>query len=192
MSFCLPLPFWLPGQSDRVRRLRSIYRPNDWLRYRLVGLVVAILLAGFVTTTVMSYRDAVVALRQTILHNELPLTGSNIYSEVQSDLIRPVLISSQMANDTFVKDWVLAGEHNSDQAVRFLDAIRQKYGVFTSFLIADKTRTYYHFDGNFRRLSEMNPDDAWYFRVRAMQAPYEINIDYDEASSITMKHPIEL
>ena len=186
MSFCLPLPFWLPGQSDRVRRLRSIYRPNDWLRYRLVGLVVAILLAGFVTTTVMSYRDAVVALRQTILHNELPLTGSNIYSEVQSDLIRPVLISSQMANDTFVKDWVLAGEHNSDQAVRFLDAIRQKYGVFTSFLIADKTRTYYHFDGNFRRLSEMNPDDAWYFRVRAMQAPYEINIDYDEASNRTV------
>ena len=99
MSFCLPLPFWLPGQSDRVRRLRSIYRPNDWLRYRLVGLVVAILLAGFVTTTVMSYRDAVVALRQTILHNELPLTGSNIYSEVQSDLIRPVLISSESIRD---------------------------------------------------------------------------------------------
>src|SRR5262249_46963079 len=154
--------------------------------FRLVVLVVAILLAGFVTTTLMSYRDAVVALKQTILHNELPLTGSNIYSEVQSDLIRPVFISSQMANDTFVNDWLLAGEHNSDQVVRFLDAIRQKYGVFTSFLISDKTRTYYHFDGKFRTLSEKNPDDAWYFRVRAMQAPYEINIDYDESSNRTV------
>jgi len=186
MSICVSLPVWLPARSDHSGRLRSIYRPNDWLRFRLVALVVAILLGGFVTTTVMSYRDAVLALKQTILHNELPLTGSNIYSEVQSDLIRPVFISSQMANDTFVKDWLLAGEHNSDQVVRFLDAIRQKYGVFTSFLISEKTRTYYHFDGKFRTLSEKNPDDAWYFRVRTMQAPYEINIDYDESSNRTV------
>lgn len=186
MSICLPHPVWLPARSDHSARPRSVYFPNDWLRFRLVALVVAIVLGGFVTTTVMSYRDAVVALKRTILHSELPLTGSNIYSEVQSDLIRPVFISSQMANDTFVKDWLLAGEHNSDQVVRFLDAIRQKYGVFTSFLVSEKTRTYYHFDGRFRTLSEKNHDDSWYFRVRAMQAPYEINIDYDESSNRTV------
>src|SRR6476469_4952918 len=111
---------------------------NDWLRFRLIGLVVCILVAGFVTTNLMSYRDAVSTLKATILHNELPLTGSNIYSEVQADLIRPVFISSQMANDTFVRDWLLAGEQDSTRVVRYLDAIREKYGVFTSFLISDR------------------------------------------------------
>ncbi len=179
------MPFWLPALSGHIRP-RSVHTPNGWLRFRLIGIIVAILLAGFVTTDAMGYRDAVKALKHTILHSELPLTGSNIYSEVQSDLIRPVFISSQMANNPFVKDWLLAGEQGSDQVVRYLDAIRQKYGVFASFLISDKTRTYYHFDGKFRTLSETNPDDAWYFRVKRMTAPYEINIDYDELSNRTV------
>jgi diguanylate cyclase (GGDEF)-like protein len=159
---------------------------NAWLRFRLIGLVVCILVAGFVATSVMGYRDAVSALKATILHNELPLTGSNIYSELQVDLIRPVFISSQMANDTFAKDWLLAGEQDSERAVRYLDAIREKYGVFTSFLISDKTKRYYHFSGKFRQIDEANPDDVWFSRVKHMTAPYEINIDFDQASNRTV------
>jgi len=68
---------------------------TSWLRLRLIGLVVCILVAGFALTNVLSYRDAVDALKATILHHELPLTGSNIYSEVEADLVRPVFISSQ-------------------------------------------------------------------------------------------------
>jgi diguanylate cyclase (GGDEF)-like protein len=179
--------FHLPAATQRrTGRARISGMANGWMRWRLIGIVVCILVAGFAATNVMSYRDAVGALKATILHNELPLTGSNIYSEVQSDLIRPVFISSQMANDTFVKDWLLSGEHDSDSIVRYLDAIRQKYGVFTSFLISDKTRTYYHFSGNFRKVDQQNPDDVWYFRVKRMTAPYEINIDYDESSNRTV------
>jgi diguanylate cyclase (GGDEF)-like protein len=159
---------------------------NAWLQFRLIGLVVCILFGGFVATSLMGYHDAVNALKTTILHDELPLTGSNIYSAVQADLIRPVFISSQMANDTFVKDWLLAGEHDSDQIVRYLDAIRQKYGVFTSYLISDKTKIYYHFSGRFRRVDETNPDDAWFFRVKRMTGPYEVNIDFDEQSNRTV------
>jgi diguanylate cyclase (GGDEF)-like protein len=188
MSLLYPSPFWLPARADAssAKRHRSVNHGSNWLRFRLIGVVVGILLIGFVATNVLSYRDAVDVLKANILHHELPLTGSNIYSEVQSDLIRPVFISSQMANDTFVRDWLLDGEQGSDKIVRYLDAIRQKYGVFTSFLIAEKTRTYYHFDGKFRDVHEANPDDVWYLRVRQMQAPYEINIDYDESSDRTV------
>jgi diguanylate cyclase (GGDEF)-like protein len=159
---------------------------QPWLRYRLIGLVVCVLVTGFTITNLISYRDAVSTLKATILHSELPLTGSNIYSEVQADLIRPVFISSQMANDTFVQDWLESGEKNVGQITRYLEAIRQKYGVFTSFLISDRTRSYYHFHGDLRRVDPKSPDDVWYFRARAMQAPYEINIDYDQASNRTL------
>ena len=138
MSFHDRFPLRLPHHSDDAsapacpRRPRAINHRSSWLRFRLIGVVVAILSIGFVAANVMSYRDAVDVLKANILHHELPLTGSNIYSEVQSDLIRPVFISSQMANDTFVKDWLLGGEQGSDKIVRYLDAIRQKYGVFTN------------------------------------------------------------
>src|SRR5580692_9235638 len=157
-----------------------------WLRLRLIFLVVCVLVAGFSVTNLLSYRDAVGALKSTILHHELPLTGSNIYSEIEADLVRPVFISSQMANDTFLKDWLLNAEQDRDQITRYLEAIRKRYGVFTSFLVSERTHQYYHFNGAPRVVSETNPDDVWYFRVRAMTAPYEINIDHDEASNRTV------
>jgi diguanylate cyclase (GGDEF)-like protein len=157
-----------------------------WLRFRLIGLVVGVLLAGFGATNVLSYRNASGVLKDTILHRELPLTGSNIYSEIEADLIRPVFISSQMASDTFVRDWLLGGESDRDKITRYLDAIRKKYNVFTSFLISERTRQYYHFGGKPRTVSETNPDDVWYFRDRVMRAPYEINVDYDESSNRTV------
>lgn len=166
--------------------LTSMLSANEWLRLRLIGIVVCILVAGFGITNVVSYRNAVGVLKATILHNELPLTGSNIYSEVQSDLIRPVFISSVMATDTFVKDWLLAGEEDTDRITRYLDAIRDRYGIFTSFLISDRTHRYYRFSGGDRRVSADNPEDAWYYRVRSMTAPYEINIDVDQSSNRTL------
>ncbi|MDR3537151.1 MAG: sensor domain-containing diguanylate cyclase [Acetobacteraceae bacterium] len=159
---------------------------NDWLRLRLIAVVVCLLVAGFGITNVISYNNAAAILKSTILHNELPLTGSNIYSEVQADLIRPVFVSSVMANDTFLKDWLLGGEKDPEQVVRYLDAIRAKYGVFTSFVVSDATRRYYHFRGGERVVSSDSADDVWYFRDRSMTAPYEINIDYDESSNRTV------
>lgn len=161
-------------------------RANEWLRFRLIGIVVCLLVTGFGITNVISYNNAAEILKSTILHQELPLTGSNIYSEIQADLIRPVFVSSVMANDTFLKDWLLGGEKDPDQAVRYLEAIRAKYGVFTSFVISDVTRRYYHFRGGERYVYPDSADDVWYFRARSMTAPYEINIDYDQSSNRTV------
>ncbi len=161
-------------------------RANEWLRLRLIAVVVCLLVTGFGITNIVSYNNAAAILKSTILHNELPLTGSNIYSEVQADLIRPVFVSSVMANDTFLKDWLISGEKDPEQVARYLDAIRAKYGVFTSFLVSDATRRYYHFRGTERYVSPDNADDVWYFRVRSMVAPFEINIDYDQASNRTV------
>lgn len=158
----------------------------DRLRLRLIAVVVCLLMLGFGVTNVISYNNASAVLKATILHNELPLTGSNIYSEVQADLIRPVFVSSVMANDTFLKDWLLGGERDPQQVVRYLDAMRAKYGVFTSFVISDATRRYYHFRGGDRVISADSADDVWYFRARDMATPYEINIDYDQSSNRTV------
>ncbi|MBN8874118.1 MAG: GGDEF domain-containing protein [Rhodospirillales bacterium] len=145
-----------------------------------------LLLVGFGATNLIGYTNAVRTLKETILHNELPLTGSNIYSEVQADLIRPIFIASIMANDTFLKDWLIDGEKNPAQVTRYLDTIRAKYGVFTSFLISDATRRYYHFRGGERHVRPESPEDIWYFRVRDMTKPYEINIDFDQSSNDTV------
>lgn len=70
-------------------------------RHRLILLLSILLSAGFFATTLFGYFVSKQAIRTAIIGQDLPLTSSNIYSEIQKDLVRPVLISSTMAHDTF-------------------------------------------------------------------------------------------
>lgn len=151
-------------------------------RRQLFFMLTLVLSVGFLTISLVSYHSSRTTIHESIVSNQLPLTSDNIYSEIQKDLIRPVLISSLMAGDTFVRDWVLRGEQNEREMSRYLKEIMSRYGAFTSFFVSDKTLAYYHADG---RLKTVHPDevrDRWYFRVRKIEEPYEINLDPDLAN----------
>jgi hypothetical protein len=47
------------GKPERRGRT-SMFGVNDWLRFRLIGLVICILAAGFMAISLMSYRNAVI------------------------------------------------------------------------------------------------------------------------------------
>jgi diguanylate cyclase (GGDEF)-like protein len=149
----------------------------------LVLAVSALLLAGFLATSVASYWVSRQSLRSAISETELPLTSDNIYSEIQNDLIRPVLISSVMASDTFVRNWILQGERDPTQITQYLREIKQRYNAFTTFFVSDRSLVYYHADGVLKKVSKDEPRDVWYFRVRDMKSDYEINVDPDMANS---------
>lgn len=155
-------------------------------KYKLLLWLACLLVCGFLATSVVSYLTSRDAIRHGISDQALPLTGDNIYSEIQKDLLRPIFISSLMANDTFVRDWVLGGERDTDQIVRYLKAIKDKYGMITSFLVSDQTLRYYYAGGMLKDVRENEPRDTWFFRVRGMKAPYEINVDPDMANRDAM------
>ncbi|MCF8197816.1 MAG: diguanylate cyclase [Sulfuritalea sp.] len=152
-------------------------------RRRLLLILSLLLLAGFFATTLFGYFVSKQAIRDAIVGQDLPLTASNIYSEIQKDLVRPVLISSTMAQDTFVRDWVLKGESNVDEIARYLREVKQRYGAFSSFFVSDKSAIYYTSAGILKRVSTSDPRDAWYFRVRDMKQEYETNVDPDLANA---------
>jgi diguanylate cyclase (GGDEF)-like protein len=150
-----------------------------------ISLVVALLFlltGGFLATSLVSYYASRDSIRRNIVNTELPLTSDTVYSEIQKDLVRPVLISSMMARDTFVRDWVMSGEQNIESMTRYLREVQEHYGAFTSFFISEKTHTYYQAKGVLKQVREGEPRDIWYFRVRDMKDPYEINVDVDMAN----------
>ncbi|MDC0609861.1 sensor domain-containing diguanylate cyclase [Vibrio sp.] len=147
-------------------------------------ILVGLIFLGFLVTGFSSYRMAHETLENQIKQDSLPLTSDNIYSEIQQDLIRPIFISSLMAQDTFVRDWTIAGEENPNKIIQYLKEIKQQYNTVTSFYVSDKTKNYYHYTGVLKKVSEDNPQDKWYFRVKALNPgkDYEINIDSDTAN----------
>lgn len=86
-----------------------------------------------------------------------------------------------MASDTFLRDLVLSGEENSEQITKYLSEIKEKYGLVSSFFVSESTRTYYYAGEILKTVSQQDNRDQWYFRVRHMQRPYEINVDPDMA-----------
>lgn len=149
---------------------------------KLVAAVTLLLAVGFVATALTNYFSSRAAISESIVASALPLTSDNLYSEIQKDLLRPVLISSLMASDTFLHDWVHAGEKEIGSITRYLREIRDRYGAFTSFFISERTRLYYQAGGILKKISADDARDAWYFRVREMKTPYELNVDPDAAN----------
>ncbi len=149
---------------------------------RLIVVLSLLLSAGFAVIALVNYYVSKAAIRESIVANELPLTSDNIYSELQKDLIRPVFISSMMASDTFLRDWVVSGERDVGRMTRYLHEVMERYHTFTSFFVSERTGTYYHADGVLKTVSPDEIRDKWYYRVRDMKAPYEINLDPDLAN----------
>lgn len=155
-------------------------------KYRFMSVLATLLVTGFLFTSVISYFVAHKSLSEQIAGSTLPLTSDNIYSEIQQDLLRPIFISSLMANDTFVRDWVLAGETDSDKMVRYLSEIQKNYGTVTSFFVSEYSHQYYHSSGILKTVSEKDPQDQWYFNMASILPDYQVNIDRDTADLTSM------
>lgn len=93
----------------------------------------------------------------------LPLTVDNIYTAIQKQIIEPNLVSSIMAHDTFLKDWLINHENDVDKISTYLDMIKNKHNMLVTFLVSEKTKNYYTANGLLEQVAEDNPNNAWYF-----------------------------
>ena len=149
------------------------------LKTKVVLIISSLLLSVSIIGSVINYHKNVQDTQTQLQTTALPLSVDNIYTEVQQRMIEPLLVSSLMANDTFLRDWILEGENDVDSVMRYLTHIQQKYDIFTTFLVSDKTKTYYHARGIIDIINAQNSADKWYFNFISQSEPYEINLDHN-------------
>ena len=149
-------------------------------KYKIVFVISFLLLLFSLSITFINYAVSLNSTEKHLKNQSLPLSLDNIYTEIQKHIIEPYLVSSMMANDTFVHDWILNDELNNNKIKNYLDAVKNKYGMFTTFLVSDKTGKYYTQDGLLEKISKDNPDNAWYFKFKHIQENHEINLDINK------------
>ena len=148
--------------------------------YRIVFIITALLFTLSTSLTVVNYFVSMELTRSQLRNSALPLTVDNIYTEIQKQIIEPNLISSMMAHDTFMKDWLANEESEIDKIVRYLDTIQNKYKMSTTFLVSEKTMNYYTSKGLIEKVTLGDPNNAWYFAFIKTPEKHEINIDHNE------------
>ena len=149
-------------------------------KYRIIFIITFLL---FLLSMGLSLVNYIVTLNSTQKHLEkasLPLSTDNIYSEIQTHLIEPNLVASMMAQDTFLKDWLIHEEDNEEKIRAYLESIKNKYGMRTVFLASQNTQNYYLARGLVEKMEKTNPTNAWYYKFRNNSVAHEVNIDYNK------------
>ena len=149
-------------------------------RYRIVFIIAFLLLALSVSLSVVNYSITLASTQKQLKNSSLPLSTDNIYTEIQKHIIQPDLVASMMAQDTFLKDWLINREEDGKSIAEYLDSIKNRYGMFTTFLASERTRNYYTSKGFIEKMDEKNPTNNWYFSFKQFPDSHEINLDYNE------------
>lgn len=154
----------------------------------VVVIVTFLLLTFSIGSSVLNYMKSLEETQVELKERSLPLSIDNIYTEVQRNLIEPTLVSSMMANDTFLKDWLINEEIKTNKVTRYLESIKNRYSVFSTFLVSNKTGNYYTSKGFLEKIKKDNPANAWYYKFKDIQDTYEINLDFNKylADSLIM------
>lgn len=157
------------------------YITHMTVKSKLLIALSLILLSAFLATSLINYTVTRTAVREELLNSSLPLTGKNIYSEIHATMMRPILVSSSMANDTFLKGWVKNGEKDIKELSKYLREINKTYGFLSTFFVSAITDTYYYQGGPLKRVNPRDPHDIWYYSFTSSRKPYEVTVDTNQA-----------
>lgn len=157
----------------------------QWLKSKqLLPRLTFVLVSGFLAITALNYWISGQLIQNTLSQHILPLINSNIYLEVSQSILRPIDVSSKMAHNTFVSQWVLDGEKNPQEIKSYLEQIQSKNHAVTAFLVSEKTRNYYHPTDTIKKISTKQENDQWYFNSKKSPNEYEVNIEFDSRTGV--------
>lgn len=148
--------------------------------YQIVFIITALLFTLSTSLTAINYFESMDSTRKQLKNSSLPLTIDNIYTKIQKQIIEPNLISSMMSHDTFMKNWLANEENDVEQITQYLETIKNKYQLFTTFLVSEKSQNYYSANGLLEKITINNENNAWYFNFKNNAEVSEINTDYNK------------
>ena len=154
--------------------------------YKIVFFITILMIILSTSLTLINYIMSLNNAEKQLRNQSLPLSVDNIYTDIQKHVVEPYLISSMMANDTFVKDWLINDEEDSLKIKQYLNSVKNKYEMFSTFLVSEKSKNYYTQNGLVEKISKNNTHNMWYYNFRDGQKSHEINLDFNENLTNTM------
>ncbi len=151
-------------------------------KVKLALLISLIIFISFLILGVIDFNNY-----NTIISDDnlkiIKLISTNIYSEINIELNKPLFVSLTMANDQFLKDWILKkNEGDLKTITSYLQGIKKKYNYDSVFYVSNITQNYYHHNGILKQMSQKDNHDDWFYSLLERDVIYELDVDTDEAS----------
>ena len=144
--------------------------------------VVSILVSGIMLNAVIKSYD----------EEMIKIISSDVYDNINNELLKTITISRTMASDSFLKQHLknapqIPQERTTNLLSEYLQTLKDNFGCSSAFLASDITKNYYTLNGFQKTLDvEKNPHDIWYKDFLEQDAEYLLNVDTDEANNFAL------
>lgn len=153
-----------------------------------VNLTISLIITvGFLCMALLNYKTYSHIIDDDI-RNISKLTSTNIYSEINNELTKPIFVSLTMANDSFLKNWLKnEAKVSTDRSYLkklqdYLIGIKSKYHYNSVFMISSSSNYYYHYNGILKTVSEKDKHDKWYYDFVNSNELYDLDVYQDRAA----------
>ncbi|MEA4932864.1 MAG: sensor histidine kinase [Lawsonibacter sp.] len=140
---------------------------------------------GVVYKDTTAYQD----LAEKHMGNILSLADNDISSHIEDAMAKPVMVSKTMANDEFLKRWLIEESEDAEndtylnQLYSYLKTYQEKYGYTTVFCISAQTGNYYYQDGLNKTISSNDVHDIWYYNFTESGHEYDLEVDTNQTNN---------
>lgn len=148
-------------------------------------IIIFFIIAGF---SAVVYKDTRTYQELAEKHLEyiVSLADTNISKYIEYSMDKPVMVSKTMANDAFLKSWLLqepqktGDEKYLEQLYDYLKAYQTKYDYITAFCVSERTGNYYYQNGLNKTISPNDEHDIWYYNFTESGHEYDLQVDTNE------------
>ncbi|MET0017117.1 diguanylate cyclase [Oscillibacter sp.] len=140
---------------------------------------------GIVYKDTTAYQD----LAEKHMENVLSLADKDISSHIEDTMTKPVMVSKTMANDEFLKNWLMQEPENVKndtylkQLYSYLKTYQEEYDYTTVFCVSSQTGNYYYQDGLNKTLSKEDTHDIWYYNFIGSGHEYDLEVDTNQTKN---------
>ena len=154
-------------------------------RKNVARLAFTIVILCFLLSTFMS----LFTLRMMAKRNmeEISKTlAARVYDTIGGKLSEPAVVSSTMANDHFLVEFLeMEDSYNVNEAIQlmadYLSRIKNTLGYEAAFVVSEGSKRYYSYGGLNKQLDLGRSErDQWYARFVESGRDYELDVDRDE------------
>ena len=142
-----------------------------------IAFLISISVACVILNTVIERHDKELAL----------VIASDVYDEINNELLKPVIVSQAMAGDFFLQqnlksEGELSEESRQEIFTEYLKRVKNNFNYSVTFLASETTKNHYTSNGLTTKINS-DQQNAWYNKFVEKNIPYMFNVGVDEVNN---------
>lgn len=120
---------------------------------------------------------------EKLANSDLPSALNEVKNKIELSLATPIIVSKQIAQNSFVSQWLQNDEDNQTlpSFINYLAEIKQSNAAINAFIVSEKSKNYYTDEGITRTINAEK--DPWFYSFLNTNKKFELTLDIDRQSN---------